>query len=68
MSLQGGPGRRLLRPGHAGDDLTLQDLHPGYDWPERVHSLPVWPDVWPHHQAINAGAEGQVERGATEPG
>lgn len=36
----GGASRGLLRPSSAGDDVTIQKLHPADDCSECVHPLP----------------------------
>lgn len=57
----GGASGGLLRPGRAGDDITLQELHPAHDRPERVRPLPGGAAVRSDHQAGDERTEGPVE-------
>lgn len=63
----GGASRGLLRPGRAGDDLPIQELHPAGDHAQRVRALPGRADLRPPHQAGDERTEGPVEapRGGT---
>lgn len=63
LSSIGGASRRFLRPGRAGFHVSRQDLHPEHAGDVRGAALPHGPAVRPHHQARDAGVEGQVERG-----
>lgn len=59
--LSGGSCWGFLRPGHAGDDITTQELHPDCDWCRRGAALPGRPALWKVHQTCHSGAEGQVD-------
>lgn len=59
--LSGGSCWWFLRPGHAGDDITIQELHPDCDWCRRGAALPDGPALWKVHQTCHSGAEGQVD-------
>lgn len=59
--LSGGSCWGFLRPGHAGDDITTQELHPDCDWCRRGAALPDGPALWKVHQTCHSGAEGQVD-------
>lgn len=63
----GGASRGLLRPGHAGDDVTLQELHPAHDRTERVRPLPGGAAVRSDHQAGDERTEGPVEGERSDP-
>lgn len=57
----GGTSRRLLRPGRAGDDITLQELHPVHDRTECVRPVPGGAAVRSNHQASDERTEGPIE-------
>ena len=59
--LSGGSCWWFLRPGHAGDDITIQELHPDCDWCRRGAALPDGFALRKVHQTCHSGAEGQVD-------
>ena len=57
----GGAGGGLLRPGRAGDDIPVQELHPAGDGAQRVRALPGRAGLRPPHQTRDQRTEGPVE-------
>ncbi len=58
----GGASRRFLGSGRTGFHVSCQELHPEHAGDVRGPALPHGSAVRPHHQACDAGVEGQVER------
>lgn len=58
----GGASRRFLGSGRTGFHVSCQELHPEHAGDVRGPALPHGSAVRPHHQARDAGVEGQVER------
>lgn len=64
LNPSGGSCWRFCRIGHAGDDLTIQELHPDRDRGRRGAAFPDGAVLWQIHQTCHSGAEGQVDNGS----